>query len=102
MTTDKASFEEKLRLRAHYLWEADGSPEGRLLENGPEAQTHAGRRGGDHSTGGRSPRRRSVADQASSCAASATRNGLENQRFTYSLQIDQRDLCIFSYRAARS
>ena len=38
MTTDKASFEEKLRLRAHYLWEADGSPEGRLLEYWPKAQ----------------------------------------------------------------
>lgn len=38
MTTDKASFEEKLRLRAHYLWEADGCPEGRLLEYWPQAR----------------------------------------------------------------
>jgi hypothetical protein len=38
MTADNASLEAKLRLRAYYLWEADGRPEGRLGEYWPKAQ----------------------------------------------------------------
>jgi hypothetical protein len=38
MTADNAALEEKLRLRACYLWEADGRPEGRLSEYWPKAQ----------------------------------------------------------------
>jgi hypothetical protein len=39
MTADNASLEVKLRLRACYLWEADGCPEGRLSEYRQKAQS---------------------------------------------------------------
>ncbi|MFM0004831.1 MULTISPECIES: DUF2934 domain-containing protein [Paraburkholderia] len=39
MTADNASMEVKLRLRAYYLWEADGCPEGRLSEYWKKAQS---------------------------------------------------------------
>jgi hypothetical protein len=39
MTADNASLEVKLRLRAYYLWEADGSPEGRLSEYWQKAKS---------------------------------------------------------------
>jgi hypothetical protein len=38
MTAHNASLEIKLRLRAYYLWEADGCPEGRLSEYRQKAQ----------------------------------------------------------------
>jgi hypothetical protein len=38
MTIDKKSIETKLRLRAHYLWEQDGQPEGQLASYLPKAK----------------------------------------------------------------
>jgi len=38
MTADNPSLEMRLRLRAYYLWEVDGCPEGRLSEYWPKAQ----------------------------------------------------------------
>jgi hypothetical protein len=38
MTTNDASLQDKLRIRARYLWEKDGRPERRLSEYWPKAE----------------------------------------------------------------